>query len=294
MHGETANARWQFRSLETRASRTGLHLSLTTKVRPGRVDKRIWLVDGQNTLYCQHVVSCMSGPMNLGHHAMLKFPDAPGSGLVSTSRFVYGQVFPQAFELPEKLGYSWLQQGAEFKSLQKVPTITGETADLTQYPARRGFEDLVLLVSDAKAPFAWTAVTFPKQRYVWFALKDPRVLRETVFWLSNGGRHYPPWNSRHVNVMGLEEVTSYYAIGLAESARPNPIARKGLQTCLTLSPKTPLVVPYIMGIAAIPAGFDRVTSIWATRGNQAILLKSASGRQAETAVDLDFLHTGAG
>ena len=180
--------------------------------------------------------------MNLGHHAMLKFPDLPGSGFVTTSRFVYGQVFPQAFELPENLGYSWLKPGAEFKSLERVPTQNGETADLTRYPARRGFEDLVMLVSDAKAPFAWTAVSFPRERYVWFALKDPRVLRETVFWLSNGGRHYPPWNSRHVNVMGLEEVTSYFHLGLAESARTNPISRKGFPTCLALNPKKPLVV----------------------------------------------------
>lgn len=294
VHGETANARWQFRSLETKAGRTCLHLDLTTKVRSGRVDKRIWLVDGQNTVYCQHVLSGMSGPMNLGHHAMLRFPDAPGSGLVSMSRFVCGQVFPQAFELPENRGYSWLKQGAEFKSLEKVPTITGETADLTRYPARRGFEDLVILVSDAELPFAWTAVTFPKERYVWFALKDPRILRETLFWISNGGRHYPPWNSRHVNVMGLEEVTSYFAIGLAESAGKNPFSQKGIPTCLSLKPRKPLVVPYIMGIAGIPAGFDRVASIRAVPGKRAIRLTSASGRHVKTAVEIDLLHAGAG
>ena len=294
VHGETANALWQFRSLETKAARTCLHLDLTTKVRPGRVDARIWLVDGQNTVYCQHVVSGMSGPMNLGHHAMLKFPDAPASGLVSTSRFVYGQVFPQAFELPEKRGYSWLKQGEEFKSLEEVPTITGETADLTRYPARRGFEDLVMLVCDPDVPFAWTAVTFPKERYVWFGLKDPRILRETLFWISNGGRHYPPWNSRHINVMGLEEVTSYFAIGLAESARKNPFSQKGFPTCLTLNPRKPLVVPYIMGIAGIPTGFDHVASIRAVPGKRAILLTSANGGQVETAVDIDFLHVGAG
>jgi hypothetical protein len=225
---------------------------------------------------------------------MLKFPDSPASGLVSTSRFVYGQVFPQAFELPEKRGYSWLKQGAEFKSLEKVPTITGETADLTRYPARRGFEDLVMLVSDPDVPFAWTAVAFPKERYVWFASKDPRILRETLFWISNGGRHYPPWNSRHVNVMGLEEVTSYFAIGLAESARKNPFSQKGFPTCLILNPRKPLVVPYITGIAGIPAGFDRVASIRAVPGKRAILLTSANGRQVETAVDIDFLHAGAG
>ena len=80
VHGETANARWHWESLETRAGRTCLHLSLTTKIRPGRVDKEIWLWDGENTVYSHHVVTGMSGPMNLGHHAMLKFPDRPGSG----------------------------------------------------------------------------------------------------------------------------------------------------------------------------------------------------------------------
>lgn len=294
VHGETANARWQFRSLESMSGRTCLHLSLTTKARRGRVDKRIWLLDDQNTVYCQHLVSGMSGPMNLGHHAMLKFPDAPGSGLISTSPFVYAQVFPGDFELPEQRGYSMLKPGAEFKSLQKVPTITGETADLTRFPARRGFEDLVMLVSGADVPFAWTAVTFPKVRYVWFALKDPRVLRQTVLWISNGGRHYSPWNSRHVNVMGLEEVTSYFHTGLAESARTNPISRMRFPTCLKLDFKKPLLVNYIMGVAEIPAGFDRVASIQAERGNRSVVLKSASGRQAVAAVNPDFLRAGAG
>jgi len=294
VHGETANARWLFRSLETSQGRSCLHLSLRVKVRSGRVDKRIWLVEGQNAIYAQHVISGMSGPMNFGHHAMLKFPDAPGSGLLSTSRFLYGQVFPQAFELPENRGYSWLKPGAEFKSLEKVPTQTSETTDLSRYPARRGFEDLVMLVSDAELPFAWTAVAFPKERYVWFALKDPRVLRETILWLSNGGRHYPPWSSRHFNVMGLEEVTSYFHLGLAESARKNPISRKGIPTCLTLNSRQPLVVPYIMGVAKIPAGFDRVVSIQATQRNRGIRLQSASGRHVNAPVDLGFLQAAAG
>ena len=176
-------------------------------------------MDGQNVLYSQHVVSGMSGPMNLGHHAMLKFPDAPGSGRVSTSRFVYGQVFPGAFELPEQGGYSWLKPGAEFDSLEKVPTITGERADLTAIRPGAASRTWSCWSAIQDVPFAWTAVTFPQERYVWFALKDPRILRETIFWLSNGGRHYPPWSGRHVNVMGLEEVTSYFHLGLAESAR---------------------------------------------------------------------------
>jgi len=294
VHGQTANARWQFRALETRHRRHWLHLSLRTKVRRGRVDKRIWLVDGENVVYSQHVVSGLSGPMNLGHHAMLKFPEALGSGRVSTSRFVYGQVFPRPFERPERGGYSCLKPGATFDSLEEVPTITGESADLTRYPARRGFEDLVMLVNDDHGPFAWTAVTFPGERYVWFALKDPQILRETILWLSNGGRHYPPWSGRHVNVMGIEEVTSYFHFGLAEAARKNPISDKGFPTCLALSATKPLVVPYIMGVAPIPAGFDRVATIRPSQGNQGILLESDSGGQVEAAVELNFLQAGAG
>ena len=135
-------------------------------------------------------------------------------------------------------------------------------------------------------------MAFPSERFVWFALKDPRLLRETVLWISNGGRHYPPWSDRHVNVMGLEEVTSYFHLGLAESVRKNHLCDRGFQTCLRLNPRKPLVVSYVMGVARIPAGFDRVVSIRAAQGNQAILLQSARGKQVKAAVNLDFVHAG--
>ncbi len=289
-HGETANARWRFDSLEKQNGLTTFRASLKTKVRPGAVKKEISIADGQTVLYTRHTLSGLSGPMNLGHHAMLKFPDSPGSGLLSTSPFVYAQVLPAVFESPEKRGYSFLKPGAEFSSLATVPAANGQTADLSRYPARRGYEDLVMLVNDDSGPFAWTAVVFPKERFVWFALKDPRVLRETVFWISNGGRHYPPWNSRHVNVLGLEEVTSYFHFGLAESARKNPVNEKGFPTVLQLSPRQPLAVSYIMGVAAIPAGFDHVESITPDSSGQSISLQSRNGKKARAAVNCSFLR----
>jgi len=65
VHGETANSRWRFEDLEARDGRTHLRLSLTTEVRPGRVDKEISLVDGESVLYSRHIVSGMAGPMSL-------------------------------------------------------------------------------------------------------------------------------------------------------------------------------------------------------------------------------------
>jgi hypothetical protein len=291
MHGETANAKWRLEAEEHGCGRHSLHLSLKTRVRAGRVDKEIRLADGEDAVYCRHSITGMAGPMCLGHHAMLKFPEAEGSGAISTSGFVYGQALPAVFEQPELGGYSSLKMGAEFSSLQAVPMADGGTADLSRYPARRGFEDLVMVVSDAEVPLAWTAVAFPRERFVWFALKDPKVLRETVFWMSNRGRHYAPWSSRHLNVMGIEDVTANFHLGLAASAGANPISRKGWPTCLELDARHPLFVNYIMGVAAIPAGFDRVATIEPGVDNRSITLRSGSGRKAAAKVDLGFLRS---
>jgi hypothetical protein len=225
---------------------------------------------------------------------MLRFPDRPESGLIGTSRFVHGQVFPGRVEDPSQGGYSWLRAGAEFSSLAKVPTVDGGTTDLSRYPARRGFEDLVMVVADPDLPFSWTAVTFPRERYVWFALKDPRVLTGTIFWISNGGRHYAPWDGRHVGVMGLEEVTSYFHYGLGESARPNPFSRAGYPTCLLLRKDRPLFVRYIMAVASVPAGFGRVASIRPVPGTDAVEVRDEGRRKVTAGLDVDFLFAETG
>ncbi len=290
-HGETANRELSFRSLDRSGPRTTLHLALRTRIREARVDKRISLVDGHHALYCQHVISETAGPMSLGHHATLRFPDRPGSGRVSMSPFVYGQVLPEPVELPENRGYSLLEPGAALDTLRSVPTITGDTTDLSIYPARRGYEDLVMLVSDPEAAVAWTAVTFPDERYAWFALKDPRVLASTVMWFSNGGRHFPPWNGRHVNVMGLEEVTSYFDKGLRASAEQNPLTRKGFRTALELHRGASTTVNYIMAVATIPEGFDRVHEIEV--GADSVRLVADGGLSVETPIDVPFLQSSA-
>jgi hypothetical protein len=291
VHGEVANLNWKLESLD-KDDGQALRLSLNTKVRPARVEKTISLRRGHHAIYSRHVISGAIGPMTIGHHAMLKFPDAPGSGVISTSRFTYGQVFPEPVERPENLGYSFLKPGAEFDSLSRVETMTGGSTDLSRYPARRGYEDLVMVASDTNVPFAWTAVAFAKQRYVWFALKDPRVLRSTIFWISNGGRHYSPWSSRHVNVMGLEEVTSNFHYGLAESVADNPWRRRGIATHIEFDPDRPTVVNYIMAIAEIPERFDCVASIEPAGNNNAVEIRSSNGEIIHASIDLRFLTGG--
>lgn len=287
-HGESANRKWTLRSLNRLPDATVLIANLKTAVRPGSIEKVIALFDDETVIYQQHILHGMSGPMSVGHHPTLIFPDEPGSGLLSVSRFVRGQVYPGAFESPENRGYQSLKPGATFESISHVPQMNGGYADLSRYPARRGFEDLVMLSADPKLPFAWSTVVFPKLGYLWFSLRDPRVLRSTLFWISNGGRHYSPWNGRHVNVMGIEDTTSHFHDGLAESARSNAVSRKGIPTTLRLNPSQPTTVSHIMGVTDIPRGFDHVADIRKTRGG--IELRSRSGKTARCALHLDWLY----
>jgi len=288
-HGESANARWACVALE----RDRAHFRLHPRIRPGVIDKHVLLRPNQTAVYQQHVVRGLAGPMCFGQHAMLRFPERERSGLISTSGFAWGQVAPEPLERPAQRGYSSLQTGASFRSLARVPAADGGWHDLSSYPARRGFEDLVMLVGRADRRIAWTAVAFPHEGYAWFALKDPQVLTNTVLWHSNGGRHYPPWNGRHLGVLGLEEVTSYFHYGLAESARRNPANARGAVTCAHLDPRRPLVVNYIMALVPIPPGFDRVRAITPTADRRSVRLASRSGRSVETPLDVDFLQSGA-
>jgi hypothetical protein len=286
-HGETSNSVWKFES----AAPGRLDLSMETTIRKGRVDKTIALLPGQSALYSRHLISGMKGPMAFGHHAILKLP-APNTGRLSMSKFVYGQVFPGVFEEPAKGGYSILKPGAKFSSLRRVPRVDGKLADLSIYPSREGYEDVVLMGSDVKLPFAWTAMTIPSEGYVWFALKDPRVLASTVFWMSNGGRHYAPWNGRHRHAIGLEEVTANFQYGLAESAKPNPLNRAGIATCVRMDPAKPFAVNYIMAVSAIPKGFDIVKTIRPSADGRSVILTSESRKTVTSPINLSFLSRG--
>jgi hypothetical protein len=113
-------------------------------------------------------------------------------------------------------------------------------------------------------------------------------LRETVLWFSNGGRHYPPWNGRHVNVVGLEEVTAFFHLGLAESASPNLLTRAGAPTAMVLCPDQPLRVAHVLAVAAIPRDFGAVKAIVPAAGG--VTLTSRRGRRVFAPLDLDFVR----
>lgn len=287
-HGETANENWSFVNLAASKYEAALELNLDLKVRPGRVSKTIAARAGERVIYQTTRISEMSGPMCYGHHAMLRLPESEGSGFVSVSPFVRGQVLPREFEHPEEEGYQSLQPGAMFDTLSAVERLDGSVADLSRYPAREGFEDLVMVCGDPQSNFAWSAVAVPGEGYVWFGLKDRRTLPSTVLWHSNGGRHYAPWNGRHRGVLGVEEVCANFHLGLAESVTPNPVSDDGIPTCYDFRPEETREIRYAMGVH--PVGPDTGPVVKIDLVESGARLRFENGSETVAPLDPEFLR----
>jgi len=172
-----------------------------------------------------------------------------------------------------------------------VPTLWKDPpeTDVTRFPSRNGFTDLVAIFKKATTTPAWMAVANPKEGYLWFSLKNADQLPATVFWIENRGRHNAPWNGRN-RCLGLEDVCAYFAEGLVESVRPNAIAASGIPTAVALDANRPTAVCHIQGAVRIPATFLRVASV--EFGPRRIAFVAADGQRVAAEVDYDFLKSG--
>jgi hypothetical protein len=268
IHGETANQKWTLVSSSNKGDRHEIALRLHLKVRPGTVTKRVILRDGEEVVYQEHLVEGMRGPNCFGHHPNLLFRSP---GRIAVSRFLVGSTYPQLMEYAADGSYCGLKPNVRFKKLGPVPLVYGGTSDLTEYPSRRGFTDVIQLVNDPKSRIAWSTVTFAEEGWLYYSLKSPRTLGQTVMWFSNGGRWGAPWCGEPRNLLGLEDVTSFFADGLAASAKPNAWTRLGAKTALVFSPKKPTSIRYLFGIAKIPKGFQVVKSVRFEKGGVAFI-----------------------
>lgn len=292
LHGETANRTW--RGIDRGATDAGawMRLGVDLPLQGGRCEATTAILHDELVVYQRHDLLGLIGALNPGHHATLKFPDAEAAGRLSFSKIVHAHSYVEPTEQPRARGYSWLKPDAHIEELAAAPCIDGSTTDLTRYPARRGFEDIVILCTDPAAELGWSAVTFAEQGFAWFALRNPQQLVSTLLWFSNGGRHYPPWNGRHVNVLGLEDVTAFFHVGISASCRPNLLTARGVRTCLEPDAHGRISIPYIQGVVRIPTDFDEVATIRPARENGWILLSARSGAVVRARCDLTFLTSG--
>jgi hypothetical protein len=294
-HGEPAGARWTLVGSQRTGVVTTLTLALVTKAPAGRVTKTIQLVDGQNVIYSQERLEGYSLKTSVGHHATLAVPEKEGSLRIATSKIRFGMTAPYLFSNPVDREYQSFAIGQRFSSLRSVPLAWkgAEPADCTSFPARTGFADLLGIFSEnaenLPQRLAWNTATNEDGGYLWFALRDPRVLPTTVFWIENRGRHGVPWNGRN-RCLGLEDVCGYFSQGMPISAQPNDLNAQGIPTAIDLSASRPTVVNYIQGVAKIPAGFRMVEDVAFGAGEVTFL--SVTGKKVTVPVNFEFALTG--
>jgi hypothetical protein len=294
-HGEPAGAPWSLVGSKKTGAVATLTLALQTKVPAGKVTKTIHLIDGQNVVYSQERLEGYSLKTSIGHHAILAVPEKEGSLRIATSKIQFGMTSPFLFSNPVNREYQSFAIGKKFDSLSKVPLAwkDAEPADCTSFPARTGFADLLAIFSEKAENLpqqvAWTTATNQDGGYLWFSLRDPRILPTTVFWIENHGRHGTPWNGRN-RCLGLEDVCSYLNEGMPISAQPNGINKEGIPTAIELNPNRPTVVNYIQGIAKIPADFQMVKNVEFGAGE--VTFVSVTGKKVTVPVNFEFARTG--
>lgn len=300
-HGESSWKRWHFVSCEAdmagagpagttqlgTAPETLLVLAMDYEACKGSIQKTLFLGQDQAYIGTEHLLSGFSGPYPLGHHATLAgSTQRDGIWELCFPPFDLGLTDPDN-TLPFRGGeYYALAAGAEFHDFAKVPTLwkTPSFADLSLFPARRGFIDIAAIYRKPKARgsgnggvngtgskaagegtawlgrVGWTVAMNRQEGYLWYSIKDQSLLPATVFWMENQGRHSSPWSGRN-SCIGIEETCAFMAAGRARSIQPNPVSQRGIPSAVQLSPAKPLRVRTLQGVLPVPRPDIRVTDL---------------------------------
>jgi hypothetical protein len=288
VHGKTANDCWDCVGLDDRSPDKTLRLKMGLGADRGSVEKVIGLRDREPLIYSEHIVTEFEGESSVGHHAILQCPQDLGAGIIDMSEPVTGFTTPTPIEDSAMGGYCLLQAGQEISDRTKVSCCDGSLADLTRYPTKKGYEDVVIFMSDISKPFTFTAASFPDQGHLYFQLKDPRVLPQTLFWLSNGGRHYAPWSGRLSGVLGMEEIAGFFHYGVKESVEPNFLQERGFKSFAEFKKTHPSSIKVIMGVVPIASDFEGVQDIIRS-GDSEITILGKGGQRISVSCNMDFL-----
>ena len=266
-HGPAANGMWREAHRETSASGETVEFKLDQTILGAELVKTISLRAGHPVVYQKHVFVGGEGATSVAHHPMIR---VHGGARLSFSKKLFGATPPTPVESDPARGRSALLYPQIFQDLSAAQLASGGTIDLRSQPGPERSEDFVLMAEDPANSFGWSAAVLPGQGFIYFALRDPRILPVTLLWLSNGGRDYAPWSGRHRAVLGIEEACTFFGAGSAGSAAHNWLNERGVRTALKLDPQGTTEVRFAFGAVPVPPGWSQIADIRLTT-DQAIL-----------------------
>lgn len=167
-----------------------------------------------------------SADISLGLHPNFRLPETPGR-LALAADFAFGLRHPGVMKPGES---------QEFTDLAAVPEGDG-TLDMSHVPLSPRMDRLVQLCG-MQGPLTGRYL----DEGAGFELDWDRALLPSLhIWHTDCGNAGEPWNGRF-RAIGLEPLASAFDLNTAQSARPNPINRRGVATTVHVDPTRPLVV----------------------------------------------------
>ncbi|MCY0152529.1 hypothetical protein OEG86_10120 [Hoeflea alexandrii] len=281
-HGWSANSAWDHIETTRQENRLTAVFRLQRKVMGAIVEKRISLIAGHPFIYQEHSLTGGEGAVSVAHHVMVHMA---GGGDLAISPKRLAQTLPEPLETDPARGRSLLAAGTETADLACFPLADGG-ADLTAYPLGDAHEDFAALVERPGHSLGWSVVSRKLECDRVIVLKRPDTLPLTMLWMSNGGRHYAPWSSRHTGVLGIEDARAS-PLGHADSCRENSLNQRGIATAFQLEEGMATTVRQIIGACASGKDGDSIRDV--TAETDRLILRSQDGRVGTLAYDPAFL-----
>ena len=260
VHGFPLTSHFEKTDFVCSEDRQTLRLNTFLKEDGAQLDKEYTLINGENCIYMSDKITGAKGKYPVGYHPTLRIPHKKGSAIVDLSTPLESWTAPVHIEDPALGGYSCLSLGHKIEDMQNVPTIYGTAVDLTRHPFAKGFDDIYMHVCDASKKLCFTAVSVPEEGYLYFHLKNPSNLGNSMVWTSYTGRYYAPWNGRVNGCIGLEEINGYFCYGITAAQKDNPLLQKGYHMYDEFDGST-REYRMIQGVAAIGADYQGVKDI---------------------------------
>lgn len=284
LHGWPANSRWDV--VDSAATVDGWRavLRLQRLVMGATVDKILIVRDDHPFLYQEHVFSGGAGAIPVAHHPMTVMK-AGGRLAFSPKRLAATPNEPP--EPDPARGRSLLAYPARSTDLTRFPAVDGGTIDLTAYRMDQLREDFVTLVEADHGGPGWTALARQAEADLVLVLKNPAELPVTMLWVSNGGRDYAAWSSRHRGVLGIEDGRT--AVGHAASLGDNWLKHEGVATAFALAEGRSFSFRHVIGALPWPSG-EPPRDVTTSPGRMRIL--AADGGERDIGFDSDFLRIG--
>jgi hypothetical protein len=265
IHGPPANGLWsEIHRMQDAQGGVAVDFGLDSSLLGADILKRITLKSGHPVVYQSHRFMGGEGAIPFAHHPMIRVDD---DARLSTSPKQFGMTSALPVESDPALGRSLLMYPQEFDNLSSVRAVDGRIVNLRNLPSPEGYEDVVHLFEQNNSEFGWAAVVARANGFVFFTVRNPRVMPATTLWLSNAGRDYPPFSGRHRNVVGIEDGCHFLAQGYLASVAHNTLNVRGIATALRLNPNGETEVKHAFGAFPMPNGWSEVADVRYAEGH---------------------------